>query len=315
MKAFLLRAPAKINLYLRVLGRRADGYHEIETLFQRIDLADEISFESHPSELILTCSDPDLSCAEDNLIIKAACLLKAKTATRQGASIHLTKRIPIAAGLGGGSSDAASTLLGLNELWELGLTRPTLIELASQLGSDVPFFLCSSAFAIGRGRGQRCEEVSSKLRLIYVLVNPALALSTQQVYEFAQFDLTQSKPSLSMVRHALANGSLDELALGLWNDLEPEAIRRCPSSGILRTRLVRLGCLAAWVSGSGPTVIGLCRDLLQAQQIVHQLQAAAVPTWRIEIAQTDARLLRLSHCVASCCSEKYRPPSPHHGVD
>src|SRR3989338_9285778 len=123
-----LRAPAKLNLYLRVLGRRPDGYHEIETLFERINLADELTFAEQPHEVQLTCTDPSLSCGEDNLIVKAARLLQYVSGTRRGARIHLTKRIPIAAGLGGGSSDAATTLLGLNELWRLRLEPKQLVE-------------------------------------------------------------------------------------------------------------------------------------------------------------------------------------------
>ena len=118
--ALRLRAPAKLNLYLRVIGRRPDGYHELETLFERLDLSDELAFAPQPSGVALTCDDPGLSCGEDNLVMKAAHLLRRACGATQGAVIHLTKRIPIAAGLGGGSSDAATTLVGLNRLWSVG---------------------------------------------------------------------------------------------------------------------------------------------------------------------------------------------------
>ena len=277
-----LRAPAKLNLYLRVLGKRPDGFHEIETVFERIDLADELSFEAHPSALELTCTEPTLSCGPDNLILKAAHLLRQHTGTSKGARIHLTKRIPIAAGLGGGSSDGASALRGLNQLWQLRLDRSTLAELGSQLGSDVPFFLTDSVFAIGRGRGERLDPVESALSLTHVLVVPEERLSTAEVYQGGRFDLTAPKPASSMVLHALHNGSRSELAQGLWNDLEPEAIRRCPVITHIQVRLRDLGCLSVSVSGSGTSVFGLCPSSAKALEIVQRLRQDHA-SWRVEV--------------------------------
>ena len=284
-----LRAPAKLNLYLRVLGRRPDGYHEIETLFERIDLADEMTFEEHPQEVRLTCTDPELSCGEDNLVLKAARLLQQSGGAQQGTRIHLTKRIPIAAGLGGGSSDAATTLLGLNELWGLQFELRQLVELAAKLGSDVPFFLSEVSFAIGRGRGETCEPIVGGSRLFHILVCPNTRLSTKEIYDGAQFDLTASKPSITMVLHALRNGpAMAGLATGLWNDLEPEAIRRCPVIPLIQSHLREWGSLSAQVSGSGPSVFGLCRDLAHAQDVATRIRARSADSWRIEIIQTDS---------------------------
>ena len=281
-----LRAPAKLNLYLRVLGQRADGYHELETVFERIDLADELTFEAQPHGLTLTCSEPSLSCAEDNLVLKAARVLQRMSQTTPGVRLHLIKRIPIAAGLGGGSSDAATTLLGLNELWALGWDRARLIELAAQVGSDAPFFLSQAPFAIGRGRGEVCESILHTFQLAHILVVPEAHLSTREVYEGAQFDLTAPRPSVTMMAHALSNGSPGELARGLWNDLQPEAIRRCPVIALIQSRLRDLGCLGSLVSGSGPAVFGLCRDPAHARDVAMRLRRESAP-WRIEIIQTD----------------------------
>jgi len=281
------RAPAKLNLYLRVLGTRPDGYHEIETLFERIDLADELTFEP-AGTLSLTCSDPSLSCGEDNLVIRAARALQEATGTKAGARIHLTKRIPVAAGLGGGSSDAAATLLGLHELWGLHLEHGQLLALAAGLGSDVPVFLLDAPFAIGRGRGERCEPVAAGPPLAHLLVVPRARLSTTDVYEGAQFSLTAPKPSITMILHALSNGSLGELATGLWNDLQPEAIRRCPSIAVILAQLRDHGCLGAGLSGSGPAVFGLCRDLSHAQDLLRGLRREGSFPWRSEIIQTDS---------------------------
>jgi 4-diphosphocytidyl-2-C-methyl-D-erythritol kinase len=296
MSVMRLPAPAKLNLYLRVLGPRPDGYHEIETVFERIDLADELTFEPHPSEMRLTCTDPTLSCGEENLIVKAARLLQRASATRAGAAVHLTKRIPIAAGLGGGSSDAATALVGLNELWGLGLAHARLVELAAQLGSDVPFFLSHAAMAIGRGRGELCEPISHALPLAQVLVVPDARLSTQESYEALrqrrrdgspQITLTDSTPPITMVVHALSNGSLSELAKGLWNDLAPEAIRRCPVISRIQRQLREAGCLGSCVSGSGPAVFGLCLDAHHAQEVAATIRRRGQEPWRIEVVQIE----------------------------
>ena len=281
-----MRAYAKINLYLRVVGKRPDGYHELETLFERITLADELTFEPHPTQLVLTCNLPELSCGEDNLILKAARLLQKEAGIKQGAKIHLTKRIPIAAGLGGGSSDAATALIGLSRLWSLNLTQQSLIALGAQLGSDVAFFLYSTAYAVGTGRGEICQPVPADLKLAHVLVVPNTPLSTPEIFKGSRFDLTAPRPSIKITQHALSNGSLSELASGLYNDLEPEAIRRCPVIGTIQTTLTQLGCLATRMSGSGPSVFGLCRNLEQAKQIAHTLRQQITQPWLIDIVET-----------------------------
>ena len=287
-------APAKLNLYLRVLGERPDGYHELETVFERIDLADELTFKRKSKGLFFSCDDQELEADKGNLVLKAARLLQETVGTSQGARIHLRKRIPIAAGLGGGSSDAASTLLGLNELWQLHLEPSALLQLGARLGSDVPFFLSPTAFAIGRGRGELCEPVPQAGRLVHILVVPEARLSSRDVYEGlqqradseAQFGLTASEASITIVVHALSNGSLSELATGLWNDLEPEAIRRCPISALIQLRLQEYKCLGTLVSGSGPAVFGLCHDLAHAQDVAAALRDHAGLSWRIEVVQT-----------------------------
>ena len=286
----VVQAPAKLNLFLHVLGERPDGYHELETLFERIDLADELTFEPADASLSLTCDDPTLSVGEENLVLQAARLLQHTCRVPRGARIHLRKRIPIAAGLGGGSSDAASTLLALNALWRLELPMAELLRLGATLGSDVSFFLYQVPFAIGQGRGERCESIPVDSCLAHVLVTPSARVSTKDVYDglrqSRQFGLTAPHASISMLVHALSNGSLVELAPGLWNDLEPEAIRRCPVSGLIQSRLRESQCLGALVSGSGPTVFGLCRDVAHAHAVAAALRVHAEPSWRINVVQT-----------------------------
>lgn len=288
-----LRAPAKLNLYLRVLGRRPDGYHELETLVERIDLADELTFTPQARGLTVTCDDPTLDCGPSNLVTKAASLLQQTFRVSDGAAIHLAKRIPIAAGLGGGSSDAAATLLGLTRLWNLRRSPEQLMELAAQVGSDAPLFLSiHSPFVVGRGRGERCEPLAGPFPpLWHVLVVPPERLSTKEIYD--GFDrrervLTEPAASLSMCLHALRNGSLGELAKGLFNDLEPEAIRRCPVITEIRTHLRTSGCPGVSVSGSGSAVFGLCEDAEHARRAAATLSSSAPAEWRIHLVRTDS---------------------------
>jgi 4-diphosphocytidyl-2C-methyl-D-erythritol kinase len=166
------------------------------------------------------------------------------------------------------------------------------------LGSDVPFFLSPESFAVGRGRGERCEGVAGSVRLAHVLVVPPERLSTKEMYAGAHFDLTARKPSISIVGHALRNGSLGELADGLWNDLEPEAIRRCPVIATIQAHLREHGCLGVLVSGSGSSIFGLCADGTQAYEVAARLPAyqgqaqagirgLASGEWRVEIVHTE----------------------------
>jgi 4-diphosphocytidyl-2-C-methyl-D-erythritol kinase len=279
-----LQAPAKVNLFLRVLGRRPDGFHELETLFERIDLADELSFEP-ADELSLQVDHPELGAGPENLVLRAATMLRHASGARQGARIRLVKQVPLASGLGGGSSDAATTLVGLNQLWDLRWPRPRLQQLAAQLGSDVPFFLEDQPFAVGRGRGERCEPVFMDFipLLWHVLIVPPVGLSTKDVYQDYARDgetsvqapsaLTPPEPSISMCLHALRNGSLGELAPGLWNSLAHVAIRRCPVIQEILAQLRDSGCTGALMSGSGPSVFGLCHDADHARAVVQRLGA------------------------------------------
>jgi len=293
--ALRLRAPAKLNLFLRVGGRRPDGFHELETLFERIDLYDELTFDLRPAGIELACDDALLDCGPGNLIVRAAALLQQAAATARGVAIRLTKRIPVAAGLGGGSSDAAAALVGLTRLWDLRLSNGRLAALAAELGSDVPFFLSGSAYAIGRGRGERIEPVSSTLSLWHVLVVPDATISTKEVYESLdrhraagspETRLTSLSTSTTILAHALRNGSLGELAKGLANDLEPEAIRRCPSIRDIQQNLRQLGCAGCLVSGSGSSVFGLFPHSAQADEAAQRLRRSAPPGWRIEVVRT-----------------------------
>jgi 4-diphosphocytidyl-2-C-methyl-D-erythritol kinase len=265
-------APAKLNLFLEVLARRPDGYHEIETVMVAIGLHDTLTFRDDPSGgLRLRCSDPALPVGADNLVIKAADRLREATGCRRGAEIDLLKAIPAQAGLAGGSSDAAATLAGLDRLWGLRMSPEQLDVLAAEVGSDVPFFNHVPA-AVCRGRGERVEAVSLTDRYCFVLVCPPVGVSTADVYRRV---VPPDRPrDAGAVLDALKRGGPEELGKGLFNRLQPvaEAIR--PELVRVRDALAELGPLldGSAMSGSGSAYFGLCRDLPAAQRAADVLQ-------------------------------------------
>jgi 4-diphosphocytidyl-2-C-methyl-D-erythritol kinase len=292
------RAPAKLNLFLRVVGRRPDGFHELETVFQAVDLADELTFE--PAEgLRLTGGSDEAPPGPENLVLQAAAALRAATGFTGGAAIHLEKRIPVGAGLGGGSSDAAATLAALNQLWGLGLSHARLAELAAGLGSDVPFFL-QGGTAIGRGRGEVLEGIPSArglaerglesalrqspetsieredagrkpgARSCFVLARPPFPVPTARAY--ALYRPAGSKaPTLSSFLAALAAGDPEQVAPVLRNDLEAGVFEEWPDLPALRERLLAAGTLGARMTGSGSVLFGLARDEAHAREVAGRL--------------------------------------------
>lgn len=260
-----LSAPAKVNLFLEVLGKRPDGYHEIATLMLAIDLADTLEITPATSgRLSLTCDDPALTIGPENLVNKAVQLLRRETGCSAGASIRLTKRIPWAAGLGGGSSDAAATLIGLNELWQLGISRADLSRLGTELGSDVPFFLNGpAAWCTGRGEVVSPVEIGKALDL--VLVKPAEGLATADVYR--RLKLPATAASGFAARAALTAGDVEALGKALFNRLEEPAFELSPAVADRRRRLQGMGTSGTLMSGSGSCLFALCRSASEARRV------------------------------------------------
>ena len=192
-----LKSPAKINLFLNVLKKRPDGYHEIETLFERISLRDEIVLSSIKSGIQIRSDSRQIPKGPGNIAYRAAKLLKDTFHVRTGIAIKIRKKIPVSAGLGGGSSNAATVLLGLNRLWKLRLSRRKLLRLAARLGSDVPFFILEMPFALGRGRGGILKKISApRVKLWHVVVKPPFGISTKKAYE-ALSGLRRPTPALT----------------------------------------------------------------------------------------------------------------------
>mgnify|MGYP001247941748 FL=1 len=259
------KTPAKVNLGLYILGKRADGFHELETLFQMVNWCDEIKIECLGDGLDLICNQPDIPNDDGNLAIKAARLLQTRFPDRcKGARIHLKKNIPHGAGLGGGSGNAAGTLLGLNFLWGLKLKREDLILMASELGSDVPFFLFSPC-AIGRSRGEILEPVNSSIKFYILMVYPGFTLSAAWVYGNLNLKLTKQKNNISILENFLLQSEFAQLGAAWINDLEPVVFQEYPEIFAIKKQILAFGAKGAFLSGSGSTVFGLFDNLETAK--------------------------------------------------
>lgn len=275
----MLRTPAKVNLALEVLRKRPDGYHELSTVLQAVDLCDRLTVETADT-ITLETSEPGLPTDERNLVVRAARMLRDAAGVDRGARIRLEKRIPLAAGLGGGSSDAAATLWGLNRLWGLRWKRERLAELAVELGMDVPFFL-GKGRALGTGRGEVLRPLPSTGGYALVLVNPGVPLSTQEVYGRVPPGWHAEPEGTKRVVEALRTRNAAKLAAALTNHLERWAEPAMPVIGRMKAALRAAGTLGAVMSGSGPTVFGMARSLDQAQQIQRRVSRAGWAAWAV----------------------------------
>lgn len=259
METRLHNAPAKINLTLRVTGVRPDGFHELESLIAQINLCDTVSVASHEDGCYgLTCDDPTLPCDGSNLALRAAKALNAAAGTNHGTQIDLRKRIPAGSGLGGGSSDAATTLTLLNDLWQTRFERDRLATLGAELGSDVPLFL-HTPLCIMRGRGERIEDLGSPPALWLALILPEIHCATPAVY--ATCDRLGPPPPRPPLREILAaRTSANALMDLLFNDLEAAAFQVAPELGALATEITAVTGQAIRLTGSGAALFRLFDD-------------------------------------------------------
>jgi 4-diphosphocytidyl-2-C-methyl-D-erythritol kinase len=267
-----IRAYAKVNLGLEVLFRRQDGYHELRTIFQTVDLYDRLSFEPYHRGVELAVDHPDIPRGSDNLVVKAAQALAGEIGTQQGVRIGLDKRIPAGRGLGGGSADAAMTLLALNELWKGGLSNASLYRLGMEIGMDVPFFLTGGT-ALGIGRGEEVYPLDCQLDMPIVLILPDFAISTAEAYH--NLILTKRESSLRIQYFALSLGGRDEL-LDLDNDLESATHEYAPAIQEYKGILLGLGAAMSSMSGSGSAVFGIFHDEAVACSAARSLAARGI---------------------------------------
>lgn len=286
-------SPAKLNLFLHVRSKRRDGYHAIETLFERISLADRLTLEPARSGVRVVSSLKNLPRGPKNIAYRAAKLLKDEFRLPQGVTIRIQKNIPVSAGLGGGSSNAATVLLGLNRLWKLGLSRKTLMCLGARLGSDVPFFLLETPFALGTGRGEKIQKIlAPRVKIWHCVVKPSFGISTKKAYQqwaraprpYKLPSLTPKKTDVRMLLHSIRKGRRETLTKLLTNSLEVALNKRVGTILKIKEALSRQGALGCLMSGSGSAVFGIYpskNSALKAARVLRQNKR-----WRVFVVST-----------------------------
>jgi 4-diphosphocytidyl-2-C-methyl-D-erythritol kinase len=265
-----IEANAKINLALDVLGKRPDGYHQVEMIMQSVSLSDTVTLTETAREIAVTANDVRLPCGSDNLAYRAAALLRDTLHIDRGVAIHLEKRIPIAAGLAGGSSNAAAVLKGLNHLWSLGLSTEQLMKLGAQLGSDVPFCIVGGTMR-AYGRGELLETLPAMPQAFVVLAKPPVGVSTAWVYGNYRAAKVNYHPDIAGMIACLGQRDYDGVASRLCNVLESVTIPAYPAVAQIKQLMSDCGA-ASLMSGSGPTVFGLVSDRVQAEKIAIRLR-------------------------------------------
>lgn len=289
MNSITLTAPAKVNLFLKVLNKRSDAYHNIFTLFERVSLADKIKITKIPKGIVVSSDVFITANPKLNLVYKAAELILKYKKARSGVKIKISKKIPIAAGLGGGSSDAAATLAGINRLFGMKLGQAKLVSLGRQLGADVPFFVLDTAFAFGRSRGDKLEAAKPGLTLWHLIINPGFKVAAKDVYE--AFDLTTNRTDAKIHNRTKIFTDLNALESMLHNDLEDIVVAKKDGVGNIIKRLASSLGKKAILSGSGPSVFCLYGTRKEAVAAKKRLLASVPPAeregWQVVVARTE----------------------------
>jgi 4-diphosphocytidyl-2-C-methyl-D-erythritol kinase len=278
------KSPCKVNLLLNILGKRPDGFHELETVMQPVNLFDEIQFERGGNAIQLTCDEPALPVDSKNLVHRAAAGFLSAARISDGVKIRLEKKIPLAAGLGGGSGNAATTLLALNELFDRPLSGAQLRELAASLGSDAPFFLQNRP-ALATGRGEKIQPLDSFPALrgrAFLLIHPGFGISTPWAYQnLARFPAAlNGKPGRAQKLISLLSGSVgfqpasfETVAAEFYNSLEAPAFDKFPVLSLYQEFLRENGALAALMSGSGSTTFAICETVPAAAALAEKFKS------------------------------------------
>lgn len=282
MKVFE-KAPAKINLSLDVLHKRQDGYHEVEMIMTMVDLADRLEMRELPRDTIIISSQVGyIPVDEKNLAFQAARLIKERYDVRRGVYIHLDKKIPVAAGLAGGSSDAAATLRGLNRLWQLELSVEELMELGAELGSDVPFCVRGGT-ALATGRGERLQSLPSPPQGWAILAKPPINVSTADVYGRLRASEINHHPSTPDMIKAIEREDFAQICDNLGNVLEEVTLELHPEVQRLKECMIKLGAEGVLMSGSGPTVFGLVAKQAKAVKIYNGLRGFCKEVYAVRL--------------------------------
>ena len=260
-------APAKINLFLRIINKRTDGYHNIFSLMQKISLHDELFFSPRSKSIVLHCPGTDLPTNDNNLIVRAAKAIFDYCDYQSGMEITLHKKIPMTAGLGGGSSDAATTLMALNKICSFNLKKSEMIKIGSKIGAEVPFFIFGNA-GLASGVGDKLKHFRNLPPFNLLLIKPPFDLSTKMVYQSLNLRLTMGKNNYSIPRIL----DLSDIVQVLHNDLESVSLKMHPELTDLKKMLLGHGALGALMSGSGPTIFGVFRNGKEAKKALEDIE-------------------------------------------
>ncbi|MGB8001113.1 MAG: 4-(cytidine 5'-diphospho)-2-C-methyl-D-erythritol kinase [Anaerobacillus sp.] len=270
-KKLSVKAPAKINLALDVLHKRPDGFHEVEMIMTNVDLADRLELtELRRNEIVIESTSGFVPDDQRNLAYQAAAVLKKKFNVNQGISIKIDKQIPVAAGLAGGSSDAAAALRGLNDLWEIGLSNDELAEIGSEIGSDVAFCVHGGT-ALAKGRGEIIQPMDAPPPCWVILAKPSIGVSTAEVYRRLR-TAEMKHPDVKGMMHAIEEKDYEAICQRLGNVLEDVTLKLHPEVRQIKEKMESLGADGVLMSGSGPTVFGLTRHESRMQRIYNGLR-------------------------------------------
>ncbi|MGI6512770.1 MAG: 4-(cytidine 5'-diphospho)-2-C-methyl-D-erythritol kinase [Syntrophomonadaceae bacterium] len=259
MKQITVSAPAKINLTLDVLGKRADGYHNIESVMHQINLCDQVCVTQIPEGIEVYSNRGELPGGKTNLAYRAAEAMVSKLGIKTGFRIFLEKNIPLGAGLAGGSTNAAAVIKAIDQLLGLNMHLRDMLEIGQRTGSDVPFCLLGDT-AIARGRGELLTRVNRRIKLHLLLVNPGFQVSTARIYNLLDQETITDRPDSVRMAAALANGDFAGVVSSLNNVMEKVTLKLHPEVAGIKDNLVQAGAAGALMSGSGPTVFGLFSD-------------------------------------------------------
>jgi 4-diphosphocytidyl-2-C-methyl-D-erythritol kinase len=272
VQAVTVSSPAKVNLYLEVLARRPDGYHDIESVMQLVDLCDLVHLERAPAGIHLSVAGGDVPADPTNLAYRAAALLTERVGLRDGVRIHLEKRIPVGGGLGGGSGNAAAVLAGLTRLFDLGQPPEALARLGAELGSDVAFFL-GPGLALVTGRGERVHPLAAWSPRWLVVANPGVSVSTAWAYREVSSKLTEGERR-SSIQPFLTGGALPWPPTWAFNRFEELVLPGRPEIRRLKSLLEAGGAEPALMTGSGASVFGVARDAASAEELARRARAS-----------------------------------------
>ncbi len=278
MEKCIRKAYAKINLGLDVLGRLENGYHEVKMIMQTVGIYDVLTLQRLPGEpekIVVTTDNGELPTDENNLIYKSAKLMIEKYKLQEGVQIHLEKNIPIAAGMAGGSTDAAGTFIGMNELFELGATEEELRELGVKVGADVPYCIMGGT-ALAEGIGEKLTRLPAPPDCYLLVAKPDINVSTKYVYEHLDAEGVEQHPDIDGMIAALEQGSLEGILNRLGNVLENVTVKKYPVIEEIKQCMLQTGAAGSLMSGSGPTVFGLFKEKESAERALKTLKEKAL---------------------------------------